>query len=382
MKEQVDKYLSKLMAHGLIDSLDAAGLYGLDDEIYTNKNSPGTEVKALFDLLNINSLIIARPEKTLWSIIRELIDDNPPLICPCDCESLTFIHDIPVVDSLDVHKIARALSVRKGCIIRDTGIITTGTVSLEQAFVSMSSICFATFVKYFTDIINSLYGFDSAPRPNPARLDSALKFLSRAAPKTVSNPLPKKTGHTESEIVDAMDAAGKVVVSTRLVDSFFGNISYRHDNLIYISQTGSSLDELPGCIDCVPLDGSSTCDLTSSSELMAHIKTYELTGDTAILHGHPKFSVIMSMFGSPLSFDDTRFIEDVPVVAGEVGAGRHGLMHTLPGAMHQHHKAIVYGHGTFTSCRKSFHNAFENLLSIEQLCFESYKKRLRETGIL
>ncbi|MBN2297443.1 MAG: class II aldolase/adducin family protein, partial [Deltaproteobacteria bacterium] len=264
------------------------------------------------------------------------------------------------------------------CIVKDTGIITTGTVSLEQAFVTLSSICFATFVKYFTDLINSLHGFENAPQPGPERLDSALQILSAAAPKTVSNPLSTQTGHTGAEIIQAMDAAGKAVVSTRLVDSFFGNISYRHENLIYISQTGSSLDELPGCIDCVPLDGSSTCDITSSSELMAHIRTYELTGDTAILHGHPKFSVIMSMFGPPLGFDETRFIGDVPVVAGEVGAGSHGLMHTLPAAMQQHHAAVVFGHGTFTSCKGSFHDAFERLMTIEQLCFCACRDKLRE----
>jgi ribulose-5-phosphate 4-epimerase/fuculose-1-phosphate aldolase len=380
MRDQVEKYLSKLISHGLVENDEYAGLYGLDDRIYTNRESVPTEVASLFDLLNINSLIIARPEPNLFSLIQGLILENTRLICPCDCESLTFIHDIPVIDSLDVHQIAGALNRRKGCIVKDTGIITAGMVSLEQAFISFSSLCFACFVKYFSDVLNGLYGFCNTPRPQTGKLDSTLKILSRMAPRTVDISLSREVPSTEEQILHAMDAAGKAIVSTRLVDSFFGNISYRHGNMVYISQTGSSLDELPGCIDCVPMDGSSTCDLTSSSELIAHVRTYELTGDSAILHGHPKFSVIMSMFGEPLGFEDMRFIEDVPVVAGEVGAGRYGLMHTLPPVMQKHNGAVVYGHGTFTRSAESFHDAFVRLYSIEHLCFNAYKKALQKAG--
>ena len=195
-------------------------------------------------------------------------------------------------------------------------------------------------------------------------------------PPAFSNPLSGKTPIDEAGIIKAMDDAGKATVAARLVDSFFGNISFRKDSLLYISQTGSSLDELPGRIDCVPLDGSSTCELTSSSELSAHVKIYELTGDTAILHGHPRFSVIMSMAGGPLQFGHTRTLGDVTVVAGEVGAGRHGLVHTWPQAMQAGHAAIVHGHGVFASSATSFHKAFERLSSIEQLCFEKYKETL------
>ena len=71
---------------------------------------------------------------------------------------------------------------------------------------------------------------------------------------------------TPSEIVAAMDACGKKTVDARLVDSFFGNLSWCDGETLSISQTGSSLDELPGRIDRIPLDGSSTAGLTASSE--------------------------------------------------------------------------------------------------------------------
>ena len=86
--------------------------------------------------------------------------------------------------------------------------------------------------------------------------------------------------------------------------------------------------------------------------------------------------MIMSMAGGPLQFGHTRTLGDVTVVAGEVGAGRHGLVHTWPQAMQAGHAAIVHGHGVFASSATSFHKAFERLSSIEQLCFEKYKETL------
>jgi ribulose-5-phosphate 4-epimerase/fuculose-1-phosphate aldolase len=330
-------------------------------------------VRSLFAALNINSLLIGRPDAQRWGIIQEVVEDTPAFIKPSDSESLTFIHDIPVMDSFDVEQIACALNRRKGCIVRDVGIITTGSVSLEQAFIVMSSICFAVFVKFFADIINGLYGFGETARPDVRRLDACREFLGRFKPFNGNNSLSHDTPQDEPRIIEAMDAAGKATVSAGLVDSFFGNISFRQGEMIYISQTGSSLDELPGRIDCVPLDGSSTCELTSSSELSSHVKIYELTRDAAILHGHPRFSVIMSMFGGPLPFGQTRFINDIPIVAGEVGAGRHGLVHTLPPAMQTaNHAAFVHGHGVFASSAQSFHEAFEKLSSIERMSFELY----------
>jgi ribulose-5-phosphate 4-epimerase/fuculose-1-phosphate aldolase len=376
MQDQVNKYLKKLLDHGLIATPADAQLYGLDDEIYTNNERIPDKVSALFDDLSINSLLIARPDPLRWAIISELALANPGLISPKDTESLTFIHDIPVVESFDPDLVACALNLRKGCIVKDSGIITTGTVSLEQAFIVMSSICFACFVKFFTDILCGLRSLGGIAPPSARQIDDCLGFLLQLNPPAFLGPLSGETPVDEAGIIKAMDDAGKATVAAGLVDSFFGNISFRKNSLIYISQTGSSLDELSGRIDCVPLDGSSTCELTSSSELWAHVKIYETTGDTVILHGHPRFSVIMSMAGGPLQFGHTRSIVDVPVVAGEVGAGNRGLIHTLPQAMQAGHAAIVHGHGVFTSSATSLREAFDRLSSIERMCFEKYKEAL------
>ncbi len=75
----------------------------------------------------------------------------------------------------------------------------------------------------------------------------------------------------------------------------FSEHSYSNGDLIYISQTASSLDELSGCIDPVPFENSSTVGITASSELVAHRSTLRPPDVVLILHGHPRFAVVMSM---------------------------------------------------------------------------------------
>jgi ribulose-5-phosphate 4-epimerase/fuculose-1-phosphate aldolase len=172
-------------------------------------------------------------------------------------------------------------------------------------------------------------------------------------------------------------------VDRRLVDSYFGNISYVYDDRIFISQTGSSMDELEGCIDAVPLDGSSSVGITASSELSAHRSIYAETASRAILHGHPKFAVIMSMVSSPgvCTIGPGEIMKDriagIPVVSGDIGTGPSGLMHTVPAAMREGRGAIVYGHGVFTAGAQDFREPFERLCAIEQTSRDEYGRRVR-----
>ena len=166
------------------------------------------------------------------------------------------------------------------------------------------------------------------------------------------------------------------------MDSFFGNISYRVGDTIYISQTAASLDELAGCVDPVPTDNRSTTGITASSELLAHRRIYEATGARAILHGHPKFAVAMSMLcdvkDCPIKdcWKDctrVRMLGDTPIVAGEIGAG--GLAVHVPPVIGGPGKTIVYGHGVFAIGRDGFEEAFRSMVDVENRCREEYFRR-------
>ena len=65
MLEQVNKYLDKLLKQGLVSDRQHVALYGLDDELYTNQGKVSQWVYDVFGKLNINSLLVARPEPVL-----------------------------------------------------------------------------------------------------------------------------------------------------------------------------------------------------------------------------------------------------------------------------------------------------------------------------
>ena len=181
------------------------------------------------------------------------------------------------------------LGNRKGAIIEGVGIVANGMVTIEQAFINYSSVFHSTFVKYLEDLLHE--GFRL-----PGEREAFASFRSGWLRPLTADGLTFRTSFSGAgEILAEMETVGRYTVDRGLVDSFFGNISCREGDLIYISQTAASLDDLAGCIDPVPMDNSSTTGITASSELLAHRRIYESSGARVILHGHPKFSVVMSM---------------------------------------------------------------------------------------
>ncbi len=327
----------------------------------------------LFSQLSINTVLAGRPMEPYRSIIEYLARSFPQGFCPEDTETRTFLHELPVVTTFEAGPIAATLGRRKCVIVPGHGVVTYGTVSPEQAFVLFSSVCFATFVKFFTDYL--LHKRAKCVTPDE---EATFQRAVAALPQPQKEPPPLKPGplETPEAILAAMVEAGAATVGCGLVDSYFGNISFYHKEMIYISQTGSSLDELQGHIDPVPMDASSCAGITASSELSAHREVYRRSGVRCILHGHPKFSVVLSMLcdrrGTCANSGEChrscrgeRSAAGLPIVPGEVGTGPYGLHNTLPQALVAHPGALVYGHGLFTQGEQDFNAPFTTLLKTE-----------------
>jgi len=385
MKDIVDTYVAKLEQAGLAEP-GRARLGFLDADLVWNREDAQTELlRPVFDRININSLLFAPPREPYASIIDFLSRRNEGGIAPEDCETRTFLHDIPIVGSLDPESLIEALKTRKAVIIRNHGILAYGWVSPEQAYILFSSVCFACLVKFFSDFLRDhLAG--TADTEQRRVLDRALSFLD-PLPRELDTELERGPFRDKGQMIQAMDQAGKMVVRFGLVDSFFGNISYLYDNCLYISQTSSSLDELIGHIDPCPLDNSSCAGITASSELSAHRDILRKTGHVAVLHGHPKFSVIMSMDCPKRQSCDAagecfrrcperRDVRGYPIVPGEVGTGPFGLCRTVPPAIEEDRGVIVYGHGVFTTGASDFNQALRGLLDVERTCREEYLRRI------
>ena len=426
MNALLANFAAKLAATGLCAPGDVL-IAALDDELVWSRATAGDDprralMEEIFAGMSISALLLARPSGVYQAVMAELarqaLADGSRSITPGDCETRTFLHDLPVVDSLSADDIIQALRQRKGCVIFHEGetlVAAYGSVSPEQAYVTFSSMCFACFVAYFADHLRTLRA-------------GAMTDQRRAAFERITALLPRDPSHRpdllsgpfddEDAARAAMIQAGRHTVEYGLVDSYFGNISYllttsgpgRGSETILISQTGSSLDELSACIDPCRMDGSSCAGLTASSEYSAHKAVYEaeLTkgttkgtgGARAILHGHPRFSVILSLDCPRLdcpklgechrACDTPRAVVDatgglnVPIVPGEVGTGPFGLCNTLPqaltGTRGEQRGAIVYGHGLFTLGAVDFRDAFASLMDVEHFCRAEYFRRVAGLG--
>jgi len=385
MRDLCAKYARKLEQQGVCAPGEPL-VGGLDDVLVWNREDPRTtELARLFDRLSINSLVFARPAEPYASIIDFLAARHPEAIRPEDTETRTFLHDIPVCREFSAEALAGPLARRKSVIIPGHGVVAPGTVSPEQGFVFFSSTLFSCFVLFFSDYLAALRRgeVDDEFRRVFEHVATRLPSLRTEPPALAAGPFSE-----EDAVVAAMAEAGRAVVGYGLVDSFFGNISCRAGDVVHISQTGSSLDELEGCIDPCPLDGSTTHGLTASSELSAHEGVYRSADVACILHGHPKFSVILSMdcerTDCPnrgrchVACTECRTVEGVPVVPGEVGTGPTGLCNTLPPAVAASGVAVVHGHGVFASGRRDFNEPFRRLLDFENRCRELYFERVAE----
>ncbi len=383
MHDQIAKYTDKLVTdRSAVPSRIAIAVQ--DASLFSSgEPSLASLAEQILSRLNAVALVAAQPSLPFADLLVAAAAAGETAIVPRDTETRTFLHDIPFVRRVDLSGdpaslLSTLLGNRKGVVVEGIGIFAVGALTVEQAYINYSSVYHATFVRYLEGVLRN--GFGSTEE---AGLFAG--FRPRLLAPLTADGLTFRTGPlTDPEdILSEVATVGRYTVERGLVDSFFGNISWRDGNLIYISQTAASLDELSGCIDPVPMDNSSTTGITASSELAAHRRIYETSDACCILHGHPKFSVVMSMIcdnaecGVTDCWRDCPHVRDLggsPVVAGEIGAG--GLAKRVPPVIAGPGRAIVYGHGVFTIGRSGFGEAFRAMVEVENWCRAEYFRRL------
>lgn len=367
---------------GLVEPGGAVFVMRDKDCLQGKKDGAVTVLEKVITRLNREVAIFAVPAEPYRSIIDYLAAESESAVYPRDFETGILLTDLPVVAGLDDADLAAALKTRRGAIVRGRGIVATAKSGVERAFVVLSSMAFACFVKFFVDCLyHARRGTMDGKRSRV--FSDAVHSLGDPAPP--SRRLAEGPFSGEEEILAAMEEAGALTVASRLVDSNFGNISYRLGSDLYISRTGSALDELSGRIDRIDLGGASVPS-TVSTEFPAHRGIVDATGRRAVLHGHPKFPVILSMDceRSGCELRDScqtrcphpRSIGGIPVVSGEAGGGAFGLAHTVPPAMRGSSAVIVYGHGLFTAGENDYNEAFRVLRETEDHCRRECLRRI------
>ena len=380
---QMQKYAGKLAFDGSARP-DRIAILAQDDRLLSYGAAKLLPLgQAVIEKLDIVSLVVAEPPLPLLDLLLARISRDAETVVPQDTETRTFLHDLPVVRHSEFsvenpQRLVDLLGQRKGILVEGIGIMAAGSFTVEQAYINYSSVYHALFIKYLLLLLQD------DPVPNQLEMDRLhplLKQLENPIPRLVKDLQPGPFADKALRL-KALDQVGKRTVELKLVDSFFGNVSCRMGDQLLISQTGASLDALPGCIDLVPDDNSSTAGITASSELIVHRAIYEQTGSAVILHGHSKFSVILSLFCEETdckitdcwkNCDRVRYLNSVPVVAGEIGAG--GIARKVPpvigGGI-----AVVYGHGVFATGAEDFRQPLSAMIDLENWCRRDYLRRL------
>ena len=383
----MEKFLTSVLRRFSDDRLtlpDKLAIATQNDRIITAGSAELAELaKDILRRLDISSIIAGVPSIHFAEYLLKRTPENLNCIVPRDSESITSLHDIPIIRNKDIdHNLAELVSERlkkrKGCIVEGLGIITSGSMTLEQAYINWSSLFHASYIKYLEEVLAHGFLLSNEKELLENFCDNWLLELN--CDQLEFNDIPLTN---QDSIMAEMCRVGRYTVQLGLVDSFFGNISYISDNEILISQTSSRLDRLEGAIDPVPFDGSSTAGITASSELPAHRAIAEATGCRTILHGHPKFPVVMGFQANKSSFDEIEEISGIPVVGGEGGQG--GLAESLPRAfkLTGANAVIAKGHGVFSIGSGNYRDAFKALVDVELKCrsefFRTLKKRTCQT---
>lgn len=376
MQQQLEHYMQLLIAEQSVKSGSIA-ICSQNDTVCKSGNRKLAQLaEQTLQRLNCAAVIIAEPFHPFPIFLLHRAAADTGCIVPRDSESRSSLHDVPLIretqdQSSLLDAICKALCKRKGCIVEGVGIISQGTLTVEQAYIAWSSLLHATTIKYFEDLLTAGPLLQEEGDAIEHHKNCYLKPLIIDKHAFCISP-----PSTYSDIISEMSLTGQMTVKLGLVDSFFGNISYMLNNTLYISQTSARLDQLSTQIDAVLFDESSTAGITASSELPAHRAVMLATKCRSILHGHPRFPVIMSFFAE----SDNNLLFDVigpfPVIEGEGGVG--GLAENLPKAFCQPNTkaVIVRGHGVFVTSHSGFSEALTKLAEVELVCRDLYFERL------
>ncbi len=151
---------------------------------------------------------------------------------------------------------------------------------------------------------------------------------------------------------------GRKVVASGLTSSRFGNISLLSVGRIFITATGTMLDELDeNQVVEVGLTGS--CPKNASTETRVHQAIFRSTSFQAVIHTHPPYAVALSLLEEnavePIDSEGIYFLGSMPIVSG--GFGTEELAGSVSSALKSCNACIARGHGVFAA-GKSLSDAY------------------------
>lgn len=310
-------------------------------------------------LVSSDLFLFEERDEILRLILLHYTDAGIRRIAPRDSETRLFLTDIPVID-----RPRDAFDDRTVHLLRDGRLLVRSVADETQATVHRDIARFSLFVHFFGEML----AMKRAGTLPVAGKDRVRELLAALPPmRTAPPPMPNGPFADEPAARRAVVEAGNALVAAGLVDSIFGNISYRLGDTLLISRSGAPLDALEQGLVACPLSEECGKGRRASTEYPSH-RLIALQGRyRALLHGHPRWTVIATLA------DPASTLCGLPVVEGEPG---DGLARVLPAVVMAHGAAVVRGHGLFAAGIEDFRDPFDAICRVEAHAFERCRDQL------
>jgi L-fuculose-phosphate aldolase len=150
---------------------------------------------------------------------------------------------------------------------------------------------------------------------------------------------------------DLLRDIGRDLFLRGLISSHAGNISVRAGRKVYITRRASMLGRLaPSDMVEIDLEQKDANILMASSELAVHRAIYEQTSALSVVHAHPPYATLLSLFKDeliPVDSEGSYLFKKVPVVSVEKTIGSTESSRIVSEALRDYRIVLMRGHGSF-----------------------------------
>jgi len=170
---------------------------------------------------------------------------------------------------------------------------------------------------------------------------------------------------------------GEKLFQRGMNNSHSGNISIREGDKIFISRTGSMLDELNADdIVRVGLEPDQSIDQFASMELLVHRAIYNRNSDVkSVVHAHVPYAVVLGANHEEIiPYDDEGryFLKSIPVLKVNNSIASEEVKEKIPSYINASHGAVIVAkHGVF-AWGKSLEEAYHYIMVTQSICKINY----------
>ena len=160
-----------------------------------------------------------------------------------------------------------------------------------------------------------------------------------------------------SSQIDEAIKIGKKLAELNLVEGTSGNISFRNNDIIVITKSGTNLAEHTH-ESFLRLRFGEKSEL-ASRDLPIHEKIYKRTPYNAVVHCHGVYNVVLSFLLDkidPMDLEGKIYLKEINVVEGEFGSPE--LVNKIVKEIAKKKVVVVRGHGIY-SAAENLKKAFD-----------------------